>query len=118
MDTIKVNFVAALVTGIFGIFVPEVLGLGSGPLRVILDGGYSDWYLLLMLVGKLLLTALCIGFGLFGGVFSPALFVGAAAGAIADRAATILVGIAAGPVIAICGMAAVASAVIGVQSLG
>ena len=34
----RLIFVAALVTGIFGIFVPEVLGLGSGPLRVILMG--------------------------------------------------------------------------------
>ena len=29
---------------------------------------------------KLLATSLCIGFGLFGGVFSPAAMIGAAAG--------------------------------------
>ena len=28
---------------------------------------------MVLLVAKLLLTALCIGFGMFGGVFSPAL---------------------------------------------
>ena len=114
----RLIFLAALITGTFGIFVPEVLGLGSGPLRVILDGGYSDSYLLLILVGKLLLTALCIGFGLFGGVFSPALFVGAAAGAFVGRISATVVGIAAGPALAICGMAAVASAVIGAPIAG
>ena len=109
---------AASITGVVGMFVPEVLGLSSGPLRIMLEGGYPDTYLLVLLLGKLLLTALCIGFGLFGGVFSPALFVGAAAGAICSRFVSGLIGIAAAPALAICGMAAVASAVIGAPVAG
>ena len=67
---------------------------------------------------KLVLTALCIGFGMFGGVFSPALFVGAAAGAICGRIMAALGIIGAAPTLSICGMAAVASAVIGAPVSG
>ena len=48
-------------------------GAGNVDLASMLDGGFDPficWYSFLLL----LLTALCIGFGLFGGVFSPALF--------------------------------------------
>ena len=115
--------VAAVVTGTAGMFVPEALGLGSGPLAVILDGGYGTVFLAVLLVTKLCLTALCIGFGLFGGVFSPALFVGAAAGAMAGRLVAMVLGagvVGAGisVVLPICGMAAVASAVIGAPIAG
>jgi len=64
------------------------------------------------------MTALCVGFGLFGGLFSPALFVGAAAGGSLHQmlgAIGITVG---GPVMVVCGMAAVASAVIGAPVTG
>ena len=61
-------------------FVPEVLGLGVGTVNVILENGYLIGFLLVLLVLKLIVTSLSIGFGLFGGVFSPALFIGAAAG--------------------------------------
>ena len=114
----RLVFIAAGITGVFGIFVPEVLGLGSGPLRIMLEGNYAETYLLVLLIGKTLLTAICIGFGLFGGVFSPALFVGAAAGAICGRIVTNVVGVTAAPALAICGMAAVASAVIGAPVAG
>ena len=120
---LRLGLVAAVVTGGAGMFVPEALGLGSGPLAVILDGGYGTAFLVVLLAVKLCLTALCIGFGLFGGVFSPALFVGAAAGAVAGRLVAMLSGagaIGAGISLAlpICGMAAVASAVIGAPIAG
>lgn len=109
---------AAILTGILGMFVPEILGLGTGPLAGMLQGEFDLHFLAVLLLLKILATALCIGFGMFGGVFSPALFVGAAAGAIGGR---ILAGLGiagAGPALAICGMAAVASAVIGAPVSG
>ena len=122
-SVLRLAMVAAVITGVAGMFVPEALGLGSGPLAIILDGGYGTAFLVVLLATKLFLTALCIGFGLFGGVFSPALFVGAAAGAMAGRLVAILSGagaIGAGISLAlpICGMAAVASAVIGAPIAG
>ena len=39
-----------------------------------------------LIAGKIALTALCLGFGYFGGVFAPALFFGAMLGGLADAA--------------------------------
>ena len=83
-----------------------------------LNGGFFLEYLVVLFVFKILLTAVCIGFGLFGGLFSPALFIGAAAGATIGRIVEGVVGLTAGSALAICGMAAVASAVIGAPIAG
>ena len=109
---------AAVITGLVGGFVPEVLGLGTGPLGEMLNGGFLLEYLIVLFGFKILLTAVCIGFGLFGGLFSPALFIGAAAGAAIGRIVESVAGLAAGSALAICGMAAVASAVIGAPIAG
>ena len=114
----RLLFTAAIITGLAGTAVPEVLGLGTGPLAHMLEGGFDFEFLAVLLVLKLALTALCIGFGMFGGVFSPALFVGAAAGAICGRIIASLGIVGAAPTLAICGMAAVASAVIGAPVSG
>ena len=67
-----------------------------------------------ILIAKIIATALSLGFGFFGGVFSPALLVGAAAGSVATAVVnwTGLYSLQ-GPELVICGMAAVAGAVIG-----
>jgi CIC family chloride channel protein len=75
-------------------------------------------FLVTLLVLKLTLTALCIGFGMFGGIFSPALFVGAAAGCVAGQLMLALLGFGSETALAICGMAAVGSAVIGAPVAG
>ena len=118
MVSVKLLLTAAIGTGVVGMFIPEVLGLGTAPLAHMLDGGFQPGYLIVLLVFKLVLTALCIGFGMFGGVFSPALFVGAAAGAAAGQLMVGLTGFGSMTALAICGMAAVASAVIGAPVAG
>ena len=45
-------------------------------------GQFSVFDSLLLLVFKIVITAACIGFGFFGGVFGPALFIGAAVGSL------------------------------------
>ena len=69
---------------------------------------------------KILLTALCIGFGFAGGVFSPALLIGAMFGALVGGLADIVLvdmfaatARSAISLYAICGMVAVTSPVIG-----
>ena len=114
----RLLFTAALFTGLVGMFLPEVLGLGTGAVSSILDSRYQEIYLLLLLVMKVAVTALCIGFGMFGGVFSPAMFVGAAAGALLGRLMASFGLVVAGPGLAICGMASVAAAVIGAPVAG
>jgi CIC family chloride channel protein len=57
-------------------------GVGYATIMEILRGSLSSaWFLLLLAALKLLATCLSLGSGASGGVFSPALFMGAAAGA-------------------------------------
>ena len=78
----KLLLLAAILTGAVGMFLPEILGLGIEHIENILDDGFPVYYLCLLLLGKLVITSVCIGFGMFGGIFSPALFIGATAGAL------------------------------------
>ncbi|MDA8536852.1 chloride channel protein [Alphaproteobacteria bacterium] len=104
---------AAITCGIIAIFVPEVLGLGSVEINNIINGGYGVSFLLILFVLKLFATSLCIGFGLFGGVFSPAAFIGAAAGGFLGKLMA-LGGFATAPaLLPIAGFAAVTAAVVG-----
>jgi CIC family chloride channel protein len=114
----RLLFTAAVLTGCVGMFVPEVLGLGGGTVANVLGGAYDEIYLLLLLFLKVGATALCIGFGMFGGVFSPAMFIGVTAGAVVGRLLALLGLSVTGPGLAICGMASVAAAVIGAPVAG
>ena len=108
---------AGAVLGLAAIWLPDILGIGKETLRVaVIDYAFAPGELALLLVAKILATALCIGFGFGGGVFSPALLIGILFGALAGRGAEMVLG---GPrsgvsIYAICGMVAVTSAVIGV----
>ena len=113
----RLVFLAAGITGIVGIFVPDSWSW-QWPVARHSRRWLCGWISFGPACRKNALTALCIGFGLFGGVFSPALFVGGAAGAIGGKIAAGFIGVSAAPVLAICGMAAVASAVIGAPVAG
>lgn len=115
MDTspLLLPFIAATICGLVGAWIPQILGLGISSINEMIAGEFALSLLLTVLVAKLLMTALCIGFGLFGGVFSPSLFIGVAAGAVAGEL-LILFGFAdIASIISVAGMAAVSSAVIG-----
>jgi chloride channel protein, CIC family len=87
----------------------HVEGVGYATIMAVLQGSLADpWFLLLLLVLKLLATCLSLGSGASGGVFSPALFMGATGGAAFGHLCLLLVpdlnvGI---PAFAIAGMAA------------
>ena len=104
---------AATICGVVGIWIPEILGLGIGTINAMLDGVYQLPALILLLIAKIVMTALCIGFGLFGGVFSPALFVGVAVGGVISQVAIFLGVPDLSVAISIAAMAAVAANVIG-----
>ena len=113
--TLRTGF-AGLAVGVTALWLPDVLGIGTEALRfATIEGAFSSVELLVLVAAKIILTALCIGFGFAGGVFSPALLIGILSGALFWTVvdATQVVphsGIAA---YAICGMMAVASPVIG-----
>nr|WP_284048066.1 chloride channel protein [Marinobacter sp. ATCH36] len=108
--------VAGLIVGLVALWIPEVLGIGQETLRfATIEGAFGIGELALIIVAKLVLTALCVGFGFVGGVFSPALLIGILFGAFYGL---VLPYVAPVPhsglvVYAICGMMALASSVIG-----
>ena len=107
---------AGAVLGLAAIGMPDILGIGKEALRfAVIDHAFAPGELALLLVAKILATALCLGFGFAGGVLSPALLVGILFGAFAGNGAELLVGELRSDIAiyAICGMVAVASAVIG-----
>ena len=107
---------AGTVLGLVAIGVPDILGIGKEALRfAVIEHAYAPGELAFLLVAKLLATALCLGFGFAGGVLSPALLIGILFGAFAGNGAEFLVGELRSDIAiyAICGMVAVASAVIG-----
>ena len=107
---------AGLALGITALQVPEVLGIGQDVLRHAMRGElYGTLDLAVILVTKLLMTAICLGFGFAGGVFSPALLIGALFGAFIGGGTELLFTeqhsyIA---VYAVCGIVAVTGPVIG-----
>lgn len=107
-------FGTAIVVGSIGVFVPEVLGLGNYEINQMLSANYELSFILLLMVTKIFVTALCIGFGFFGGVFGPALFVGAALGGVLSGL-LMQVGFSSdyGTILALATLAAVGSSVIG-----
>ena len=103
-----------LVVGCIGVVLPDVTGLGLTQVNQMIDAQFTLGMLVILLAAKIFVTAYCLNTGFFGGVFGPALFVGAATGAIAAYLA-VMMGLAphlsyALPVAAI---AAVGGAVIG-----
>jgi CIC family chloride channel protein len=63
-----------------------VQGVGYATVQDVLSGEVS-WFLLILFVLKLLTTSLTLGSGASGGVFSPALFLGATLGGVYGLAA-------------------------------
>ncbi|MDE2913609.1 MAG: chloride channel protein [Paracoccaceae bacterium] len=102
--------------GLAAIWLPDILGIGKETLRfAVIDHAFAPEELAFLLVAKILATALCIGFGFAGGVFSPALLIGILFGALAGNGAELILGDLRSDIgiYAICGMVAVTSAVIG-----
>lgn len=81
--------------GAVGWWVPEALGLGEKTMQAILDptvaaSTYSIGLLALLCLAKLMASVSCLGLRYPGGVFSPALFMGAALGGLAGFMAPFL----------------------------
>ncbi len=105
--------IAGLICGIVGLFVPQVLGLGVEPIRDMIagEGYFSLW--ILLLCSKLILTVICIRMNLFGGIFSPALFIGVATGCLVASIFALILPDTNPSLFAVAGLAAVTASVIG-----
>ena len=106
-------YIAALICGLCGGMIPEILGLGGDTIEGILANSYSLAFLFIILIFKLCVTVVCLSMGFFGGVFSPALVLGASVGAILTAIAS-QVGInILGDSLILAAMAALSASVIG-----
>lgn len=107
---------AGLFLGLVGLWLPDILGMGKETLRfATIEGAFTLAELPLLILAKIFLTALCIGFGFAGGVFSPSLLIGVLTGALFWMLADSVFQIPNSGVVvyALCGMMALASPVIG-----
>ena len=107
--------VGGLLIGIMAIWFPEILGVGYDTTDAALKDQIAVSMMLLLIVLKTLATAVTLGSRFGGGVFSPALYLGAmTGGAFGLVAASIFPEIGSGEgLYAILGMGAVTAAVLG-----
>jgi H+/Cl- antiporter ClcA len=102
--------------GLVALNYPQILGIGYETVEAMLqDVEFSLQLLVVLLIVKLVVTAISLGSGLVGGIFAPAMFLGASlGGAYAKILAIVLPGMipymAAPPAYAMVGMAAVLAA--------
>ncbi len=84
-DRLKMNpmfkpALGGLLLGVIAIFYPQVLADGYETIKLTLYGQISVWLLIVLIFMKLAATSLTLGSGNSGGIFAPALFMGAVAG--------------------------------------
>ncbi|MEI6063968.1 MAG: chloride channel protein [Pseudanabaena sp. ELA748] len=98
--------------GLIALTFPEAIGIGYETVESILqDTPFTIPLLTILLVTKLLLTAVSSASGFVGGIFAPSIFLGAVLGSLYGQAIAYLlpasIPIAASPAYALVGMAAV-----------
>ena len=108
--------IAGLGVGMTAQWIPEVFGVGTQLVTSTISGEIPSLGMVLaILLAKIMVTAMCLGFGFVGGVFSPALVIGVLSGALMGQLFIMFFGEQSSglAVYAICGMMAVTSPVIG-----
>lgn len=107
--------IGGFLVGVIALKFPEVLGVGYGPTDAALKGSYGFWFLIALVIAKILATSFSTGFRLGGGVFSPSLFLGAMlGGAFGIVVGGIIPGLSSEvSLYAIIGMGAVSAAILG-----
>ncbi len=72
--------IGGLLLGLMALKIPGVLGVGYEAVNMGLTGVLPLDLAIILLIGKLVATSLCIGSGMSGGIFAPSLVLGAALG--------------------------------------
>ena len=73
--------IGGLTVGVFGFFVPQVLGVGYDQVERVLNGDVILRTVLVLAVLKILATSIAYASGNAGGIFGPSLFIGSMVGA-------------------------------------
>jgi CIC family chloride channel protein len=72
--------IVGLIIAVVGVSNPDMIGGGYGTIRMVLDHSFSLQFLLVLFIGRLLLTVLGYGTGVPGGIFAPLLSIGVVVG--------------------------------------
>ncbi|MBD2138859.1 chloride channel protein [Anabaena sp. FACHB-1237] len=105
--------IGGVIVGLVGWRYPQILGIGYGIVQAMLqDEDFSLNLLLILLVLKLLMTSISAGSGFVGGLFAPAMYLGASLGSAYAKILALIIPtieqyMAAPPAYAMVGMAAV-----------
>ena len=104
-----------IVLSALALYAPQVLGSGHGAVQLHFDVKFSIAALAVLLAAKLAASAISVGSGFRGGLFSSALFIGTLYGALCGQIAAYFSPGLAGEytVFMLAGMGAVAAAIIG-----
>lgn len=89
--------VGGLVLGAILLALPQMYGVGYPVMNRVIAGHYALWFVLILMVGKIVASSLTLSIGGSGGVFAPSLFTGAAGGMAFGVAAHHLFGSVVGP---------------------
>ncbi len=72
--------IGGLALGAIGVFFPYIFGVGYETIDLALQSSLTWYFLLFLIVLKLIATSVTIGSGGSGGIFAPSLFLGASLG--------------------------------------
>jgi H+/Cl- antiporter ClcA len=73
---------AGVLIGLIALAVPQVMGIGYDTVNALLLGELGYQLIVVLVIMKIIATALCIGLGVPGGTVGPTLFIGAAVGGL------------------------------------
>ena len=80
-----------LVTGAVAVFVPQIMGTGYDTLNAAMLGNIGVWLLILIVLAKLVVTAMATGMGMVGGLIGPSLVIGGCLGGLLGILGNVLV---------------------------
>jgi CIC family chloride channel protein len=83
--------------GLLLLVLPQMYGVGYPVMNRVFAGNYVLWFVVILLLGKILATSLTLWIGGSGGIFAPSLFIGAATGTAFGVIAHHLFGATIGP---------------------
>lgn len=80
LRSVLITGLGGLAVGIIGIWFPHIFAVGYPTVTRAMTEGYTLWFFLALLIFKLVGTIISYGTGSSGGIFAPALFMGAMTG--------------------------------------
>ncbi len=74
------SIVSGVLIAVIGVYSPDMIGGGYKTIRMALDNSFTLQFLIILLLGRFVLTIFSYGIGLPGGIFAPLLAIGVLTG--------------------------------------